>query len=349
MTSPHDDLGGSGGPGGDDARLGRLLADGLGRSVGRPVDAEDLLAGARRGAVRIRRRRNTAVGLATALVLVVPGSLVIGQFLGSTSVITAESGAAGGSAPAGEPATGAGAADARPVPEAGGPGDATHASPEAPMVADPPETDTFARIGESSSALSTSSAPSTSQGASRTTGGQVAVPDGALLGPADLPQGTLRRTADSGNRAPVAVATAPERCGGALGEVPLSAGSREVVFEERTGAVASRWLLGSTVRVFAGDRAEQFVSAVARLDCVSSVTVLLGDEALAGQGRPDSQGRSHWYGVVRVGRVVSEVRLIVPSGESVSQNEATRLLRVAAERVTTSGLAASAASDPGLA
>ena len=103
-------------PGPEDDGLARLIGEAVRRDVEGPVDGRRLVAGARRGAVRIRRRRNIgAVAVAAVLLAGVPVGLV--RLTGSQQ--TADSTAAGGPVSAESVPADARAAGSQPVsPEA---------------------------------------------------------------------------------------------------------------------------------------------------------------------------------------------------------------------------------------
>jgi hypothetical protein len=293
------------GPGLDDEGLGRMLAEGLGRAAAGPVDERELLAGARRGAARIHRRRRATLVAATVLVLGAPGGLVAGQmFRASTS--------------SERPTLSAGSA------ESSVPGPAS-------MGGDSPLT----RQQAPPDAASRPALPSVTA--------RVSVPDTALLTAADLPGITMRRTSDTLD-GPVPAAEAADTCGSVLVTELSEIGGRAVVFEQRGDVTPSGWLLGSTVRVYSSGGAGSYLAAARRLVCLSPVVVAGADEALVGQGRPDVQGRVHRFAVVRVGRVVSEVRLTVPLGATGADRDMLRLVRLAGQRLTSSGLAAATSS-----
>jgi hypothetical protein len=193
-------------------------------------------------------------------------------------------------------------------------------------------------------------APPASTAASlpRSASGQVVVPDTVLPDAADLPQVGLRRTSDTGNRVPAGALSAADTCGTAPSGRPAAAGSRAVALEHRTAATSTSWLLGGTVRVFRADGASRNVAAADRLACTDAVTVTGADEAAIGHGTADAQGRTHWYGLVRVGRTISEVRLVVPKGGAAGRADVVRIVRLAGGRLVASGFAAAAGADPGL-
>lgn len=294
-----------------DAELGRLLADGLGHHSGGPVDERRLLAGAQRGAVRIRKRRTLALGVATVLVVMLPVGTAVDRLSGA------------GREPAAEVAQPVSAQDA----------------------ASPGSAGTVPKRPGGTDELMGSGPPAVGLG--RTASGQVVIPDDALPTAGDLPRLTLARTSDTANRTPAPVPAAQDTCGILLSGTPEAAGSREVVLEQRTGVESAWWVLTGTVRVQARDGAATYLSAVRRLRCVEPVSVLTADAALVGRFR-DEANRIHWYGVVRVGRTVSEVRLVAPSGNAPSRDEIERLLRAAAGRLADSGLVQAAETDPAL-
>jgi hypothetical protein len=287
----------------DDDALGQLLAEGLGRVAARPVDDGELLAGARRGAARIRRRRRTVLTVASVLVIGSPVGLAVSELGGSsqTSHITSEAAPAAASAGDTSDSSAAGA-DRQGV-------GAQTAMPEAAA-------------------------------------GPTPVPDAALLTAADLRAATLRQTSDTSYPGPVPAAATADTCGSTLDPVPAAFG-RARVLERRTGSSsATWWLLGNTVRVFAGDGAREYVAAASGLSCVTGVAVQGADLAVVGHGGTDAQGRTHWYAGARVGRVVTEVRLVVPSGSRITRTDVVGLLASAAQKVTSSGLPATAGVDP---
>jgi hypothetical protein len=307
----------------DDDALGQLLAEGLGRLAAGPVDDGDLLAGARRGAARIRRRRRAALTVASVLVIGSPVGLAASELMGSSqpSHITSATGLRSASPMLGQPA---------PT------GDAATALQDTAQATAPGE-----RIASFSvPATGGTSAPEVAAGAPQ-------VPDAALLTAADLRAATLRQTSDTSYLGPVPASAPADTCGTALDPVPAALG-RARVFERRTGSSEAWWLLGNTVRVLAGDGAREYAAAGSGLGCVTGVVVPGTDLAVVGHGGPDAQGRTHWYAGARVGRVVTEVRLVVPSGSGITRTDVAGLLTSAAKKVTSSGLVAAAAADPAL-
>lgn len=343
-------------PGLDDDALGRLLAEGVGRSADGPVDDGELLSGARRGAARIRRRRRTVLTVASVLVIGSPVGLVVSEFMRPTASVTSASsvpmrdsdGAAPGSAPE---AVAGGAPDAGSAPAWA----QSSASPGAPG-----SERTAAGQNESGYASSvTGTAAPTSTDNRKATGSKLpgptaalptaVVPAGAMLTAADLPKASLRPVSDIEYAGEVPLPAAADTCGIALTGAPGSAYGRAAVLESPGAATAGRWSLGSTVRVFAADGADTYVGAASRSGCVASVVAPGADQALLGSGRPDAAGRVHWYAAARVGRVVTEVSLLAPRGSGIGRSDVLRLLTSAATRATSSGLAPSAAADPALA
>jgi hypothetical protein len=377
MTPGHDPHGSPAGPPLGDDELGRLIAGGLSRRADGPVDERSLVAGARAGAVRIRRRRSAAAVLAAVVVVGLPAGLY-GQRLfaggqSSTSAgraapeaVSASSPAplsaqdagspasAAGPAPRGEPVTTASADAGYPAgPSAPGPSVAGPSAPGGPA---------------SSKAVSSTAAPSrpviqapspVSPGAPlparaplpRTSSGAVAVPAGALLSAADLrPVSTLPVTpsSDTGNASPAPAIAAADVCGRVPAGMPAPQGSRAVTFERAPGTV-SGWLISSGVRVFRGSDAERYLATLrGQQNCLAGSSVAGADAAAIGHGPADAQGRTHWFGAAATGRTVTEVRLVVPPGAGVTAAKIRILLTTGAGRLGSSGLAAAALADPSL-
>jgi hypothetical protein len=346
----------------DDGDLARLLGEAVRRHVEAPVDSERLVVGAQRGAARIRRRRRTGIAVLTAVVLVgVPAGLL--RTGGSQPVETASSAgsatldaAASGSAAASSSAAAASVAGIAPSPA---PSDdlrpqgaaAGAAESGAPVPSRLPGT-TTPRALASASPSAEAVIPLSPAAAA-----PLPVPDGALLLPGDLPQVTLTTTSDTANRQPAAATPGSVTCGQPLttsstsstSATPLiAAGSRTVTYQRRPGpATSTWWQLSSTVRVFPAAGAAGYLGAAHRLACAIGAAGF-GDDAITSAGRPDSAGRTQYYAVVRVGRTVSEVTLIVTRGGAANGTDLRRLLAVAAGRLNSSGLAATAAADPAL-
>jgi len=366
MSAPSDD------------ELGRLLAEGLRRGSDAPVDEYRLVAGAREGAGRIRRRRRTLAQAAAGAVLVVPVVLFGPRLLGggssddATSAGAASSAekvagsvadAAGGSAAAGSagepssisavsasalagplsasaPAAGSAAATravdaatgtkAPAVPSAP-PSRSVPALPTTPPRATPPTPGTTRSTGATTAATSSSSSSSVS--------GPAGVPASALLTAADLVPVTgsgLARTTDTGSTSRVPAPAAVDVCGQALGALPAEESGRAVGYQRASGTTA--WVAGSTVRSFAGSGASAYLVALGRQECLGTVAVAGADTALAGHGPADSTGRTHWFAVARSGATVTEVRLSVPKGGTVTTASMARLLQVAVAHLAGSGL-----------
>jgi hypothetical protein len=322
------------GSGPDDVELGRLLAEGLHRQSGGPVDGDRLLAGARRGAARIRRRRQAALGAAAVVVLaLLPVGVLRGGLFGQQSETTAGSASralapesaspadlADGSAPAAATPSAYGAltgSDSAAGPTVGG---ALPSGKVAPPEGIVPPTTSRELAGTSSSSAS---------------GAVTGIPTTALLTGADVTQVVLDQTTD---RAPAPAVPAADSCGRTASGSPTAVASRSVTFERRQGAAGSWWLLGDTVRVFSGSGAGQYLAGAATLGCSGLALSGIGDAAVGGHGAADAQGRTHWYVVVRVGVAVSEVRFVVPRGSGVTADDARRLVGIAADRLTASGL-----------
>ena len=121
-----------------------------------------------------------------------------------------------------------------------------------------------------------------------------------------------------------------------------------MTYQQKVGAGSTWWQLTSAVRVYPGGGAAAFLAAAGGLPCAGGVSVSSGDGATTTTGQVDAQGRTHYYAVVRVGRTVSEITLVVPRGGRATASDLQRLLGVAAGRLQTSGLAPAAASDPAL-
>lgn len=305
----------------DDDALGQLLAEGLGRVVAGPVDDGELLAGARRGAARIRRRRRTALTLASVLVIGSPVGLVVSELMGSSQPVSSTNAAA-------------------PAAQSSGDGSASPVA-AADQLGAGPESQRAAAGLRSVPATGGTSVPAAAAGAAQ-------VPDAALLTAADLRAATLRQTSDTSYLGLVPAAAPADTCGTALDPAPAAFG-RVRVFERRTGSSpVAWWLLGNTVRVLAGDGAREYVAAASGLSCVTGVAVPGTDRAVVGHDRPDAQGRTHWYAGAQVGRVVIEVRLVAPSGSAITRADVVGLLTSAAQKVTSSGLPAAAEADPAL-
>jgi hypothetical protein len=362
-----------GAPGEDD--LGGLIRESLRRDVeGAPVDAARLVHGARAGAARIRQRRRTAVGSLAVLVVAVPTAVLGVRMLRSgdeavTAASSASSASQGGAADDGrvaapEAAGGSEAAVAGGIsPAAGGakggamggspaaagaasPGPAALPSPRSAVTAPttsgaPLEPSPFSGQGTpapraSVSASSTTSSPSD---ASRSAALPRTVPIGAVLIAADLPRVALTRTSDTGSSRSVPATAAADTCGRPLTGLPAAAAAaRAVVYERRVGPSTGWWLLASAVRVYPGAGSSAYLQAVAALPCAAAAPAGVGDGVVVTKGQVDSRGRTHWYGVVRVGRAVSEVRLVVPRGGNATAADLERLLRVAAGRLASSGI-----------
>ena len=312
----------------DDDALGRLLAEGLGRSAAGPVDDRELLAGARRGAARIRRRRRTVLTVASILVIGSPVGLAVSESMRPTRSVTSASSA-------GAPPSASDVAAPGPTPDVlvGGP---------------PPAAGAESRVGSQRKATG-SRLPGAALPGSALPGAAPAVPADALLTTVDLPAASLRPVSDTSYPGPVPATSTADTCGVALPAAPGAAYGRASVLERPAGATGDRWLLGSTVRVFAGGGAQQYTAAASRLGCVTGVVVHGAEQAVLGQGRPDAAGRVHWYAVARGGRGVTEVRRVVPSGSGIVRADVVRLVVAAATRATSSGLVPSAAADPALA
>lgn len=314
----------------DDDVLGQLLAEGLGRVVAGPVDDGELLAGARRGAARIRRRRRTALAVASVLVIGSPVGLAMSELMEREQSTSAAAEVA--------PSAGDGPASA----EVGA--DQFGAGAESQRAADG-----LRSASASASAPAPASAPATGgPSVPAAAAGAPQVPDAALLTAADLRAVTLRQTSDISYPGPVPAAAPADTCGAALDPAPAAFG-RVRVFERRTGpSPLAWWLLGNTVRVLAGDGAREYAAAASGLSCVTGVTVPGTDQAVVGHGRPDAQGRTHWYAGAQVGRVVIEVHLVAPTGSAITRTDVVGLLTSAARKVTSSGLPAAAEADPAL-
>jgi hypothetical protein len=399
------------GDGPDDVDLGRLIAEGLRREVGADVDERLLVAGAQRGAVRIRRRRNlVAAAVAAVVVAGAPlGSIGIRMLAGQSDSPTAtsagapvavaaaegaatapgasrdgltgqaadqkvpvpvspfaagDSGAAAGSAAA----TVSGAPNAQPgaAPAAGGPavkptGDT--AVPMSTLMA------TLAPTVGPTTATSIGPRESTSGSAgvlARTATGPIVIPSAAMLGAPDLSAAAARLepstspgpavsvVADSANRQSAPATSAATTCGQSLaGLPPGAAGSRGVTFQRKDGTSASSgWVLSSTVRVYPGAGAAAYLAAAVKLRCAVPVPIvgLVGDGSAITSGRPDAHGRIGYYAVVRSGRTITEIALLIPAGVAGQGIEdVARLMAIAADRLNRSGLAAAASADPALA
>jgi hypothetical protein len=322
MTLPD----GRHGPGPDDADLGRLLAEGLHRQTDGPVDERGLLTGARRGAVRIRRRRSAAVGLAVVVVLAgVPVGLLRSHLAGQASETSAGSAASAPTFASPGPLDAGKSAPAVAGPEsARGFGAESGAGATAPAA--PSETGALTTHGllvPSASAMSSSAASAAS------------IPDAALLTAADISQVAMSPMAD---RVPAPATVAADSCGRPLTAVPAAITSRAVGYQNKPGPAATAWQLGSAVRVFGGDGASGYLAAAQRLGCTGLTLTGIGDAATGGHGPADALGRTHWYVVVRVGHAVSEVNLVVPRGSGVTSADVARLAGLAADRLAASGL-----------
>lgn len=332
----------------DDSTLGRLLEEGLGRAAGGPVDDGDLLAGARRGAARIRRRRRTVMSVATVMVLAGPVGFAASELMRPAGETTSTASVA-----AAPELASASPGAAREVASATVGGQAGDADGSSEPFADPSAAAAASGAVPAPSVLPNSAsvaAESKSATDSRVAGGVASVPDDALLTAADLaaaglPRPAARPTSDTSYSGPVPAAPPAETCGAALVGVPAAAFGRVAVLD---GGTAEGWLLGSTVRVFAGTGAQDYAAVASRSGCLAPVTVAGADSAAVGAGPRDSQGRTHWYGVARVGRVVTEIRLLTPRGSGTDRADVVRLLTASVGRVTSSGLVAAAAGDPAL-
>jgi hypothetical protein len=336
----------------DDADLARLLGDAVRQDVEGPVDAHRLVAGAQRGAIAIRRRRRTGVAVLAVVVLAgIPVGLL--RTGGSSQVDSAGSQA---SAPLEASASASAAASATAVagsvagqPPAPGSDLQTKAAEGGAaqsgiaVVPGPTGTEPYslASISPSPAARLVPSAASPRPPV------QVPVPDGALLVAGDLPQAGLGLGSDTANKQPAAPSPASATCGRSL-PAPPAAGSRAVTFQRRSGPAATGWQLGSTVRVLPGTGAATYLAAARRLPC-AAVVAQVGDGAAGSRGQRDSTDRTHYFAVVRIGRTISEITLIVPKGGPAAGPDLNRLLSVAAGRLNSSGLAARAAADPALA
>jgi hypothetical protein len=347
-------------PPGPDDDLSRLIGDAVRRGVEGPVDGRRLLAGAQRGAVRIRRRRNIGA-VAVAAVLLAGAPIGLLRLTGSQQ--SADSTAAGGplsaeSVPAAARAAGSEAVSPEVAAAAGAADSSALAGPMSASASGAPA----ATQSKAAPVLGTIAPPAPGPAGSAPTGttvagagpltrtatGQVVVPDGALLTAADLPQVALTRSADSANRAPAGATPAAATCGVSLAVPAGAAGSRAVTYQRRVGAGSAWWQLTSAVRVYPGTGATAHLVAANRLPCASGVAWEYGDGAMTTTGQVDAQGRTHYYAVVQTGRTVSEITLVVPRGGRATATDLQRLLSVAAGRLQTSGLAAAAASDPAL-
>jgi hypothetical protein len=331
----------------DDADLARLLGDAVRQDVEGPVDAARLVTGAQRGAARIRRRRRTGVA---ALSLVVLAAVPVGLLRAGGSH---QADSAGSVASAPMEASASAAASAAAAGSVAGPPSpasdlqtraAAGGAAESGAGAVPGETRTAPRSLPSAtpSTLDVMPVPSAPAAA------RLPVPDGALLVARDLPQVTLATTSDTANRQPAGATPASATCGRSLPAASPAAGSRARTLELRSGPASTWWLLGSTVRVFPGTGARSYLAAAHRLPCASGAPGV-GDDAVSSRGQVDASGRTRYYAVLRVGRTISEITLIAPKGASAAGPDLTRLLGVAAGRLDSSGLAASAAADPALA
>jgi len=338
----------------DDDALGRLLAEGLGRVASDPVDDGRLLAGARRGAERIHRRRRTGLVLATVAVLGTPVGLVASELMPREQVTSATSSVVSESASAVPAAPSAAGSEV-----AAGDAKATTAESSADAGVSPDALRGPARTASlapgNDAAGSAQPVPSSLGVAKVSPGGasSVVVPDAALVASADLTAAgltgvTLRSVSDTTYSGPVPAVPAADACGTARAAGQPEALGRTAVLGSGPASSASSWLLTGTVRVFAGAGAPSYVSAASRLGCVSGVAVPGGGSGVVGRGAADASGRTHWYGAARVGRVVTEIRLVVPRSAAVEEGDVARLLRTAAGRVTSSGLAAAADTDPSL-
>jgi hypothetical protein len=339
------------GPGGigpgrrDDDELGRLISEGLSRGTGAPVDERCLLDGARRGAMRIRRRRAVAVRVVAALAVVLPVGVASVELI--LPEPTRSSGAASRQGSADDSADRA--VSASPTGEGkrnvGSAGDSSEAA-ASPLTKGEPSAPSATDTGVPSPLIAVSTSSPRPGALSYGASGQAIIPDGALLTKRDLSPRPLVRTSDTGNLTEVPPPRPTDTCGVQLVGLPRAVGSREVVFGQRAGS-PSQWSVSDVVRVFAADGSRKYLEEVERLGCVEPVAVLTGDAATVGRFR-DSGGAHRWYGVVRVGRTVSEIKLTAPAATAPSRNEVEQLLRAMADRLTISGLAGAAETDPAL-
>ncbi|HEY6794835.1 MAG TPA: hypothetical protein VI248_09140, partial [Kineosporiaceae bacterium] len=308
MTGDHGPFGA---PLADD-ELGRLIAEGLARRVAGPVDERALVAGARAGAVRIRRRRSAGAALVALVVLALPAGLLGSRLLGGGERDT--------STAAGSARSATGGAGARSAPMTAGDGVAAREARGDAASASAASAQTSSVVGAvggpaapAPSPLSDMAAPSTSPGAAlqrataspaatvppplmpvplaRTASGAVAIPGDALLGAADLSAVTtlpLRPTSDTANTRPAAAVSAAQVCGRAPTGGPSAEGSRSVTFEQAPGAT-SGWLIGSTVRVFRGTAAARYLVALTgQQRCLATAVVADAGSAAIGHGAVDA-------------------------------------------------------------
>jgi hypothetical protein len=331
----------------DDADLARLLGDAVCQDVEGPVDSHRLVVGAQAMAARIRRRRRTGLAVLAAVVLAgVPVGLIRVGSARQVDVASSAGSAASAASAASAGSSAAASAMVVPSPSAGDqqPQVAADSAAESRAAAATSPTRATPRVLASSTPSAQGLTPRSPTASPLRL---VPVPDGALLVPQDLPQVALTSTSDTANRQLAGATPDSATCGQSLPAPSAAVGGRMVTYQRHSGPAPTWWLLSSTVRVYPGISAQTYLAAAHRLACATT-SPGVGDDALRFMGRLDSTGRTHYYAVVRVGRTVSEIILIVPRGGQATGSDLTRLLAVAAGRLKSSGLVASAAADPAL-
>jgi hypothetical protein len=298
----------------DDARLGELLGRALSDGVDEPVDTTTLVAGARQGARRIRRRRRAGVAVLTAVA--VAGLPAAHQWLGRET-----RGAQVASVAPSEP-TGTGPT----------------APPDAAAIAPP--------TGEPSRPPVPPTGSPTNLGVPEGMAGSVVIPDEALLAAGDVPFG-VETVDDFGHYLRLRTLTT-SLCGD--GEEPgddAAVGGRELGLRAGGGSQVS---VVSAVRVFSGDGARRSMDfqAASMGGCsyagdfeVADATGLPGDQAVLGIDDRAPYPDTHYaVGAVRLGATTVGVAAVLEGTPEEVLAAQRALLEEAVRKLEASGLPA---------
>jgi len=354
--SPGSD---SPGPAGPDRDVERLLSAALARDLGRPVDTQLLLDGARSRAHRIRRRRTV---VASALGVVLVAGVPLGLLrVGGPGLLASR----GGDVAAGGPPSAAWSS-------AG----SSSASPAATEPRLPVATATAATAPVGTSAV-TSASSTTGPGVPVPTGAPasgtapyrlefkgavVTIPETAVLQAGDLKSVPLLRINDLPALTAVstdALTICPAQPSGRQDVV----GGRRLDYAERSDR-SDQWTVTTAVRVMKGDAAGRQLTWLQRnlvgcqggyhLTAAATGSIRADGAVLGYQRAAVASAKSVLVvGVIRQGRTTAEVLLQVPAAAAINDDtrlelalaQGRRLLQLAQQRLVSSGLAAAAQAE----
>ncbi len=335
---------------GDD-ELGRALATGLSRAVGGDVDTAVLVRGAHSGARRIHRRRTAVRGAVAAVVVVALVPVGLSTLRGASDAGGSPSAAGAASDSSSEYS----AAQAGPEGAIGGTAGGSRGSADGSTGGAAAAATSGAAAGSPDTLVDAPTVAPLARAA-----GDAVVPDDALLAAGELGLDPVRMLAEARGRD---AATS----GAALCARPLPGDDAVVGGRSRTWSGADDggavWQVSTAARVFAGDGAARQLAALRRDVGVcpgsagaarETVAGLPGDDVVLAVLPPNGSGDVRAVGVVRRGRTIAEVEVVVPAdaapGLTVRRSVAVERARSLLVRAHTrlADLAARADADPTL-